>query len=229
MSLISGTKIAADKVLKIGARLQFFSASEESGVRSRIEDITENRIMAAMPRDNKGVPVIPEAGEQMLCKVAGEGCFYRFMAKFIDKGMDGHLPVWYIQKPELVQKVQNREFVRVSVDYPLIIRPLDENGALGDMKFARMTDISGGGLAVTFDEELPVMSKAVLELDNIPGVGMLRITGQVMRCTKLKYVSGDMYQVGLKFLDVSRLHQNKLIKFVFELQRKSLAKGIGKK
>jgi len=226
MSLVGGTKMAAEKVLKIGARLEFFPEGAEFGVRSRIEDISENRVMVAMPVTDKNVPVIPAPGESMLCKVAGKGCFYRFTAVYIDKGREGAIPVWFIRKPDIVHKVQNREFVRVNVDFPVIVRPLDAEGAIGDMVFTRVTDISGGGLGIVNQEALEMDSKAVLELDNIPGVGMLRITGQVVRCSRLE---SGIYQIGIKFLDMSRLHQNKLVKFVFDLQRQSLAKGIGKK
>ena len=131
--------------------------------------------------------------------------------------------------PAEVQKIQNREFVRVSADYTVILRPLNEYGAMGDMIITRITDISGGGIALTNDKDLPVGSKAVVELTSIPGVGMLRITGQIMRCVPVKNATTPTYQIGVKFLDMSKVHQNKLVKFIFEIQRQSLAKGIGTK
>ena len=72
-------------------------------------------------------------------------------------------------------------------------------------------------------------NKAVLELDNIPGVGMLRITGRVVRCVKVDAAGDNVFHVGFQFLDLSRQHQNRLVKFIFDIQRQSLAKGIGKK
>ena len=97
------------------------------------------------------------------------------------------------------------------------------------MIITRITDISGGGIALTNDKELPVGSKAVVELTSIPGVGMLRITGQIMRCVPVKNATTPTYQIGVKFLDMNKVHQNKLVKFIFEIQRQSLAKGIGTK
>ena len=229
MSAFKGSKMAADKVLKIGARLQFFPEAAPLGASSRVEDIKDNKLMAAMPRTDKGVPLIPQPGEQMLCKILGDGCFYRFFAKFIDKGMDGHLPVWYVAMPQEVEKVQNREFVRVPADYPVILRPLDEYGAMADMIITRITDISGGGIGILDDRELKLNSKVVLEMSNIPGVGMLRITGLVVRCMPVKNAASTLYSIGIKFLDVSKVHQNRLVKFVFSIQRQALAKGIGTK
>ena len=226
--MIKGERKPADMVLKIGARLTFFPLSTENGVASRVEDISGDRLMVAMPVNEKGVPILPLPGENMMCRIAGTGCYYKFNAVYLDKGK-APIPVWFVRKPEFVEKVQNREFVRISVDYPVILRPLDENGAMGGMIFTKAVDISGGGLAVMNKTMLPLGSKAVLELDNIPGVGMLRITGRVVRCVKVAAAGDNVFHVGFQFLDLSRQHQNRLVKFIFDIQRQSLAKGIGKK
>ena len=226
--MIKGERKPADMVLKIGARLTFFPLSTENGVASRVEDISGDRLMVAMPVNEKGVPILPLPGENMICRIAGTGCYYQFNAVYLDKGK-APIPVWFIRMPEFVEKVQNREFVRISVDYPVILRPLDENGAMGGMIFTKAVDISGGGLAVMNKTMLPLGSKAVLELDNIPGVGMLRITGRVVRCVKVDAAGDNVFHVGFQFLDLSRQHQNRLVKFIFDIQRQSLAKGIGKK
>ena len=226
--MIKGERKPADMVLKIGARLTFFPLSTENGVASRVEDISGDRLMGAMPVNEKGVPILPLPGENMMCRIAGTGCYYKFNAVYLDKGK-APIPVWFVRKPEFVEKVQNREFVRISVDYPVILRPLDENGAMGGMIFTKAVDISGGGLAVMNKTMLPLGSKAVLELDNIPGVGMLRITGRVVRCVKVDAAGDNVFHVGFQFLDLSRQHQNRLVKFIFDIQRQSLAKGIGKK
>ena len=229
MSGFKGTKLAADKVIKIGSRLEFYPEEAPEGVSSRVEEIKNGKILAAMPMNEKGVPIIPRPGEAMMGKTPGDGCFYKFSTHYLDKAREENIPVWIVTMPAEVQKIQNREFVRVSADYTVILRPLNEYGAMGDMIITRITDISGGGIALTNDKELPVGSKAVVELTSIPGVGMLRITGQIMRCVPIKNATTPTYQIGVKFLDMSKVHQNKLVKFIFEIQRQSLAKGIGTK
>ncbi|MGM9539433.1 flagellar brake protein [Anaerovibrio sp.] len=226
--MTKGEKMPADQALKVGARLTFYLNDAEVGVASRIEDISDKKMMVAMPVDDRGVPIIPVSGEQVVCRMAGQGCYYQFRTVYLDKGRQP-IPVWFVSVPETVEKVQNREFVRISMDCPIVVRPLDENGAIGEMIFAKIVDISGGGLAIMHNAILTLGSKAVLELDNIPGVGMLRITGKVVRCARVEAAGGNVYHIGFQFLDMSRQHQNKLVKFIFDLQRKSLAKGIGKK
>ena len=59
MSGFKGTKLAADKVIKIGSRLEFYPEEVPEGVSSRVEEIKNGKILAAMPMNEKGVPIIP--------------------------------------------------------------------------------------------------------------------------------------------------------------------------
>lgn len=225
--MVKGEKVSADVALKIGMRLTFFLSNAEFGAASRIEDISEKQIMVAMPVDKKGAPVIPAAGERIMCRAAGSGCYYRFNATYLNKGREP-IPVWFIHKPDFVEKIQNREFVRIAWDHPIILRLLNDKGAMGEMIFTSVTDISGGGLAVRIRTMLPLGSVAVLEMADVPDIGILRIKGEVVRCAKMETSGGSIYHIGFKFLDISRQHQNKLVKLIFSIQRQSLAKGIGK-
>ena len=75
MSGFKGTKLAADKVILIGSRLEFYPEEAPEGVSSRVEEIKNGKILAAMPMNEKGVPIIPRPGEAMMGKTPGDGCF----------------------------------------------------------------------------------------------------------------------------------------------------------
>ena len=50
---------------------------------------------------------------------------------------------------------------------------------------------------------------------------------RIVRCVKQKNPDGEIvYQVGAHFLDLSRLTVNKLVKYLFAVQRRAIAKGI---
>jgi len=49
---------------------------------------------------------------------------------------------------------------------------------------------------------------------------------RVARCIEVDVKGTKVYQTGVEFLNINRTVQNKLIKFIFDLQRDGLAKGI---
>ena len=227
MNLGKGEKIPAEKALVIGQRVEIFPFEAERGYSSRIEDITDDRIMVAMPMDEKHRPVIPAPGEHLMCKAGGKGTSYRFFAIYKDKGRDP-IPVLFISRPDVVEKVQNREFVRVQVTRPVVLRAIGDDGAVGEMILTTTNDLSGGGVGVVHNAPLPLDSNVTVEMENIPNIELLKTLGRVVRCDEVDVAGKKIYKIGIKFLELSRMDQNKLIKYIFELQRKNLAKGIGK-
>ena len=54
---MAGELLKADNVLKIGQRIEFYVDDDEEKYSSRIEDITDKEIIAAMPVNRQRVPV----------------------------------------------------------------------------------------------------------------------------------------------------------------------------
>ncbi|ORU00384.1 type IV pilus assembly PilZ [Anaerovibrio sp. JC8] len=219
--------VKADKVLKFGQRAQVSLMDDTRFYNSRIEDIKDNYMVLAMPIDDKHRPLIPEPGTNVICKVIDERCFYIFRAVFMDKGIE-NIPVWYISRPAEVEKAQHREFVRVKTSQPVVVRPVNAEGALEPMEITYTVDISGGGICIAFKRPLPVDSKVAIELDDIPNIGLLQLMCRVARCAEIDVNGEKVYHIGTEFLSIDRNTQNRLVKFIFDLQRRGLAKGIEK-
>ncbi|WP_303726168.1 flagellar brake protein [Anaerovibrio lipolyticus] len=217
--------VKADKVLNFGQRAQVSLMEDTRFYNSRIEDIKDNYMVLAMPVDDKHRPLIPESGTNVICKVLDERCFYIFRAIFMDKGIE-NIPVWYITKPDEVEKAQHREFVRVKATLPVVVRPVNQEGALEEMVVTSSVDISGGGVCFAFKRPLPVDTKVAIELDDIPDVGLLKLMCRVARCAEIDVNGEKVYHIGTEFLSIDRNVQNRLIRYIFHLQRKGLAKGI---
>ncbi|WP_295918342.1 PilZ domain-containing protein [Anaerovibrio lipolyticus] len=217
--------VKADKVLNFGQRAQVSLMEDTRFYNSRIEDIKDNYMVLAMPVDDKHRPLIPESGTNVICKVLDERCFYIFRAIFMDKGIE-NIPVWYITRPDEVEKAQHREFVRVKATLPVVVRPVNQEGALEEMVVTSSVDISGGGVCFVFKRPLPVDTKVAIELDDIPDVGLLKLMCRVARCAEIDVNGEKVYHIGTEFLSIDRNVQNRLIRYIFHLQRKGLAKGI---
>jgi len=70
-------------------------------------------------------------------------------------------------------------------------------------------------------------TKAGLEIHDIPDVGTLSIMSRIVRCSKQKTPDGGIvYRVGACFIDMPRATVNKIVKYLFAVQRRAIAKGI---
>ena len=55
---MAGDIMSAEAILRIGQRLAFFSDTSDEKYTSRIEDLSEKEIVAAMPMDRKRRPLL---------------------------------------------------------------------------------------------------------------------------------------------------------------------------
>lgn len=217
--------VKADAVLKLGQRVEISLPGDTRAFASRLEDMRESAIVLAMPLDEKRMPVVISPGSQLTCKAFDGRCYYRFGATYKEL-IHENIQLWVVTRPIDVQKIQYRDYVRVKTTQPLVVRPVLEDGTLEPMVFTSTLDLSGGGVCFAMDRPLPVGSKATVEMDNIPGVGLLQLMCRVARCIEVDVKGTKVYQTGVEFLNINRTVQNKLIKFIFDLQRDGLAKGI---
>ncbi len=222
---MSGEIIQADKVLTIGQRVEFYLENDDTKYTSRIEDISQDSLVVAMPVDEKRRPIIPAVGERLYGKAVTKTCAYRFFSVFKDKAAEP-IPVWYIVKPVQVERYQNREFVRVKVTIPLSVRFVDSDGKQGPLLWSQTVDISGSGICFTADKAVHIGTKAAIGIDNLPGIGSLETMVEIAQCRQVQGDGWRQFYIGARFLHLERPVQNKLVRFIFDIERKNLAKGI---
>ena len=215
---MAGDLMNAATVLKIGQRVEFYLEDDDIRYTSRIEDITSDRLVVAMPVDEKRRPIIPAAGEQLYGLAVGEKCRYRFFSVFKGKARDP-IPVWMITKPEIVERHQNRSFVRAAVRLPIQVRIIDTDGRESDLMKLYTTDVSGGGVSFIVPRHVRINSRASIVFTNFPNIGTLSVMARVVRSLPLE-PSDRGWQLGAHFLELDRGTMNKIVHFVFcELRR----------
>ena len=224
---MAGELVKADRVLKIGQRIEFYVDDDDEKYLSRIEDITDDSIVAAMPYNRKRVPIIPMRGANVYALAVGEKCRFRFFTVFREKTMqDGFLPAWRIDKPEQVEKHQNREFVRVRVTKKVSVSVMGEDGSIGEPTLTYTVDLSGNGVCFIMKEPLPQDAEVALELYDIPDVGTVKVMGRVIHSTMFERRDGNVYHVGTHMEHLSRQIMNKIVRYLFYVQRRNIARGI---
>ena len=219
------TFIQTDKVLRVGQKTEIMVFDDTRSYFSRIEDIQDKSIILAMPTDPRGVPLVVSGGTDIRCKAFDGKYYYWFNSTFKSRSVD-NIPLWNITKPVEVEKVQYRDFVRIKFSRDVLIRPVDEEGALGETEKVATVDVSGGGLCFSLDRPLPVGSKVSVGMDNVPEVGFFKAMTRVVHCIEIDVDGEKVYHIGVEFLDIERPVQNKLVRYLFDVQRKILAKGI---
>ena len=168
----------------------------------------------------------PSDDQPLQCTFTGDSCAFRFAAIFYSSSA---LPatIWYLEKPKIVHRIQQRRFVRIPLTLPLTIRLPGEHGCLHNAAEATIVDISGGGLCFTCPSKIPLKVRIAIDIPNMPRLGRLRAFAQVERCTAIEIFNGQIYHIGAS-LDSSlgKHEQEKLVKSIFEIQREYLQKGL---
>lgn len=192
---------------------------------SMLEDIKGHTLVLDLPVDENHVKLTVEPGTVISCKVFDGRCFYKFNTAYRDGGEDD-IPVWYVDMPARVQKIQYREFVRVKTNQTVVVRPIRSDGTIEPMIITSTQDLSGSGICFLLNRPLALDSKVSVELDNVPDIGLIQIMSKVVRCVEVS-VNGEIkYQIAAEYVSVNRKVQDKLVKLIFCLQRDGLAKGI---
>lgn len=217
--------VKANTVLKLGQRIEVSLSYYERPYFSRLEDITESSLVLAMPMDEQQRPLFMTPGTKICCRAFGEQCYYLFEVEFHNGGED-NIPVCFVSKPDEVEKIQYRDFVRIKTSQALVVRPVNEEGVREPMIITSTIDMSGAGLCFSLYRPLAVGSQVAVEVNEIPGVGLATFMSRVIRCSEVDVRGEKVYQIGVKFLNINRTIQNKLINYIFELQRQALAKGV---
>ena len=84
-------------------------------------------------------------------------------------------------------------------------------------------NISGSGLCVVTDKNIPIDSIIRTELD-MPGLSVFDVKCRVLRSKLLESKRGKQFELGLCFVEISEKDQDNLIRYIFEQQRLLLKK-----
>jgi len=192
---------------------------------SRVEEILPNTIVLAAPL-KRGVIVPLRAGDTITVSYYGQTAGYSFTTKVIGASYQ-KLPLIAVQKPQKVNKIQRRNYIRIPASIPVRFLVLDDQRqpAGSDLYSTETLDISGGGALIISPVKLSRDDCLDIELD-LPRRGTIRVLGRVARVEKKKSEYGPRYLIGVDFSVIDKADREKIIQYVFELQREMRRKGL---
>ena len=186
---------------------------------SRIEEVSEERIVLAMPM-SKGVPVVLAPGEKFYGRMVVDGIAYWFTSTLLEK-RHGPLPVWIAALPTDIRKIQLRAFVRLEIPLKVQAKVIAKDGTKDDQEnlpLGVMTtkDISGGGIQLISRHPLRVGTRLQLNIE-LPEIGTLPLLGDVVRIVQPEE-KRQVFWIGIRFVDIQEKDRRQIIRFIYQKQ-----------
>lgn len=212
--------MAGKKVLVVNRKVEVSRNDEELSYKSLIQEVGKETFSIQVPSGH-GQVLNLHVNDQVQVRVWGEQEQFLFSTGVVGKKKD-RVPLYILQKPKQVKRIQLRNFVRVKValevSYQLITQEEREHYQIVEPEKKALTiDLSGGGVQLMVREEMEQDSFLVLSL-GIPQKGgcfPIKLLGRVRRCEKSPH-DPNGYLVGVAFEDIWEREQDRIVEFVFE-------------
>lgn len=191
---------------------------------SRVEEISSERIVLAAPF--KGSNVIPlHIGDVITVTYWTETAGYSFTTEIVDTNY-GNLPTITIKHPRQIERIQRRKYLRLPATIPVTYRVLN-NPEKSDVYHSFTLDISGGGVLICSPVCLSYNDKLDITLA-LPQKGEINVVGRVLRIEERidKKSRIRSYLLGIEFLEINEPDRDKIIAFIFDMQRRMRRKGL---
>jgi hypothetical protein len=192
--------------------------------RTKVLNVVEDEeLEVAVPAENGVELVIPPEYKVLLEAVLPDGL--RRMSAYVLARRDGNRGGLVLDWPQTDERIQRRDNVRVSVMFPVFVRPVGQNGKLGTRINATAVDLSAGGVRVVLPEPLWEGAKVEIALQ-IPVIGERSCAGLVIRSTENANAGlAALYAAGVQFTEISEIVRRDITRFVFNTQREHFRKG----
>lgn len=188
-----------------------------------VVELTDRDIGFEVPLEREGRPVRVRPGLKVSVEYSTQTGIYRFGGVVTEVGEDG--TAWFrMNRPSKWDHLQRRRFFRLSISVAVWWRPVrGEEGGVGRFREALTHDLSGGGLRLAFEEDLPVGTELQLKID-IGEHRPVEATGKVVRSC---YREDDgVVLASIEFLEIDEVDRDRLIRYLFQRQGELRRKGL---
>lgn len=204
---------------------------------SRIEEITDDGLEIAIPSKQGHLLPLP-VGTRFMAKIAQSTSLYIFKTQIKHVALMQKVPTWIIEKPETIEKIQRRGYVRMEVRLPVSVKIHVEGEKILSIEGknysskeletkeweAHTKDISGSGAKLITKLHIPEETIVALTFQ-LPEIGPFYTLAKVKRSHLINSELG-IYWVGIHFIGLTERERDKIVRFIFkkqvELRKRSL-------
>ena len=185
----------------------------DESYKSVIQNLEEDCFCISVPvRDHEYLTL--DTGEvlEMFYYIDGSS-YFKYKAEILERVIEGNIPMYKLSEPYNIEKIQRRDFVRVS----LVERVFYRKEYVEDKKWEKgfLLDLSGGGLRIKISEETELDDTLLVNI--FVGEEKISVLGKVIRLEK---TPEKEYICGLEFIDIEERKRDKIVGKVFAQMRK---------
>ncbi|NLM27461.1 MAG: flagellar brake protein [Clostridiaceae bacterium] len=154
---------------------------------------------------------------------------YMFKAEAVQRFYHDNLAMLKVKPITPIIRIQRRAFYRMDCVLDVRYRALgdtipNDDKIKGEFSEVKTKDISGGGICMLIEEKLEKSSfiEAFIQLE--PG-NEIRFIGEVVRSNTVRKRGRLMYETGIEYKKIENRDREKIIGYIFEVQRERLKKG----
>lgn len=188
-------------------------AYEEKYYKSIVQEVEENYFLINLPVEDGVYLTLGEGDKIDLIYFSDFGYFYKFESEVISRVIENDMPMYKMTKPEVAERVQRRNYVRVSLTEYAVYKK--QNSKELHWQEGMLLDLSGGGLRLKVKEKIQSGEKIAIniyfESDS------MEMVGKILRCTKSEV--GE-YICAIEFVDIDERKRDKIVQKVFSVMRK---------
>jgi len=193
----------------------------EGEYRTRIEEVGERTLSVGAPFI-KGALIPLRIGTKLKLIFWDEVSAYSFSTKILQR-IAVPIHMFVLEMPNSIAKFQRRNFVRVPALYPASFQTVSGEG-LSDSFKGTMLDLSGGGIRFLTEEY--VEDGSILYVQSELPNGDMQTQVRVIRTEKIEDSKPQRYCVATEFHEISERDRDRIIRFIFEIQRMMRKKGL---
>jgi len=205
--------------LGLAVELAVLEGDYQGKYMTRIEEIGERILTVGAPINQREVVPLRE-GTKVKLTFWDEAAAYSFEGKIMQR-IAVPIPMFILELPESVAKVQRRNYVRVPALYPVLFQSVTKEG-LSDLQKGTLLDLSGGGMRFLTKER--VENNALLYVHFTLPKGEIKTPVRVCRSEKLE--DSKHYTVSVEFHEILERERDQIIRCVFDIQRAMRKKGL---
>jgi len=154
---------------------------------------------------------------------------YMFRGEAVQRFYYDNLAMIKLRPVTPIRRIQRRAFFRMdcvlNVKYRVLGNAIpDDDRIEGEFSTVKTKDISGGGVCILADEKLEKSSfiEAFIQLDSDKEI---RFIGKVVRSSAVRKRGRLVYETGIEYIKIENRDREKIIGYIFEVQRERLKKG----